>query len=111
MEQCPDRWDRHHPKHSSYWSRTTLPLDISMASLPKLKEFQANSVIEYLRLTDKDKVFATEVLKMLVEDRRTTHRERINNKRNVVTLQKGDIVMARREVMSNKDKDRVGKLT
>ena len=87
------------------------PLDISMASLPKLAEFQTNSVIVYLRLIDKDRIFATQVLKILIEDRHTTHRERINNKRNVVTLQKGDIVMVRREVMSNKDKGRMGKLT
>ena len=62
------------------------PLDLRMASLPKLTEFQANSVIEYLRLTDKYRIFAMKVLKILIEDRRTTHRERINNKRNVVTL-------------------------
>ena len=87
------------------------PLDISLASTPKLHDNQANSVLEYLRLTDKDKIFATEILEILIEDRRTTHRKRINNKRNVVTLQDGDIVMARREVMSDKTKNRVGKLT
>ena len=87
------------------------PLDISLASTPKLHDNQANSVMEYLRLTDKDKIFATEILEILIEDRRTTHRKRINNKRNVVTLQDGDIVMARREVMSDKTKNRVGKLT
>ena len=62
------------------------PLDISLASLPKLTDNQANSVLEYLRLTDKDKIFATEILKILVEDRRTAHRDRINNNWNIVTV-------------------------
>ena len=65
----------------------------------------------YLRLRDKDKIFATETLEILIEDRRTTHREKINKKRNVVTLQDGDIVIARREVISDKMMNRVGKLT
>ena len=72
-----------------------------MVSLPKLNE------IEYLQLTDKDRIYVTENQKILIEGRRTTHRDQINNKRNVVTLQKGYIVMARREFMSEKAKDRV----
>ena len=53
------------------------PLGISLVSLPKLIDKQSNSVMKYLRLTDKDKTFATEILKILVEDRRTAHRDRI----------------------------------
>ena len=89
------------------WSRTTL----SLRHKYNPTEFQTNFVIEYLWLTDKDRIFTTKILKILIEDRRTTHRERITNKRNVVALQKGDTIMATREVMSNKDKDWVGKLT
>ena len=87
------------------------PLDISLTALPKLTDNRANSVVEYLRLTDKDRIFSTEILKILIEDRRTAHRDRINNNCNVVTLLHGDVVMARREVMNDKAKNKVGKLT
>ena len=50
------------------------PLDINLASTPKLHDNHANSVIEYLRLTDKDEIFAAEILKILIEDKRTIHR-------------------------------------
>ena len=85
-------------------------MDISLALTPKLIDNQANSVLEYLRLTDKDKIFATEILKLLVEDRCIAHHDRINNNRNIVALQQGDVVMARREVFSDKAKHRVSKL-
>ena len=87
------------------------PLDISLTALPKLTDNQANSVVEYLRLTDKDRIFSTEILKILIENKRTTNRDRINNQRNVVTLLRGDVIMARREVMSERSKNKVGKLT
>ena len=63
-------------------------------SLPKLTENQSNYVFEYLGLMDKDRSFATEIL-ILIEDRHTTHRDRINDNYIVVILLSGDIVMAR----------------
>ena len=39
------------------------------------------------------------------------HRDRIINNRNVVTLLRGDVVMARQEFMSDKTRNKVGKLT
>ena len=86
-------------------------LDISLTTLPKLTDNQANSVLEYLRLTDKDRIFSTEILKILIEDIRTIHRDRINNQRNIVMLLRGSVVMDQREVMSEKSKNKVGKLT
>ena len=50
-------------------------------------------------------------MKILIEDRRTAHAERINNNRNIVVLQPGDIVMARTSVQSNKQREKVAKLT
>ena len=49
-------------------------------------------------------------MKILIEDRRTAHAERINNNRNVVVLETGDIVMARMTIQSNKQKEKVAKL-
>ena len=76
-------------------------MEISLTSLPKLIENQANSTVEYLCLTDKYRIFATDILKILTEYRRTTHRDRISNNRNIVTLLSGDIIMERREVLSD----------
>ena len=45
------------------------PLDTSLTALPKLTDNQANSGVEYLRLTDKDRIFSTKILKVLIGDR------------------------------------------
>ena len=47
---------------------------------------------------------------MSIEDRRTVHRERINNQHNIVSSDVGDVLLARREVQSNKSTNKVGKL-
>ena len=77
-------------------------IDISSASLPPLNTNQADSVVKYLRLADSSKHFATEILKILIEDHHTVHRESINNHRNIVLFVVGGDVMARRKVQSNK---------
>ena len=74
------------------------PINISSASLSPLTSNQADSVVKYLRLIDSSKHFASEILKILIENRRTVHRERINNYRNIVLLVVGDVVKARRKV-------------
>lgn len=45
------------------------PLDTNLTALPKLTDNQANSGVEYLCLTDKDRIFSTKILKILIEDR------------------------------------------
>ena len=47
---------------------------------------------------------------MIIEDRRTTHAERINNNRNLVILKPEDIVMARTTIQSDKKKEKIAKL-
>ena len=86
------------------------PLDIDLSALPSLVSNNAESVISYLRLTDSNCHFATVILKILIEDRRTTHAERINNGRNILTIHPGDIVMAHTAVQSDKIKDKVAKI-
>ena len=86
------------------------PIDISSTSLPPLISNQTDSVVKYLRLTDSSNHFATEILKIFIEDRRTVHHERINNHQNIVSFVVGDIVMARREVQNNMSINNVGKL-
>ena len=66
--------------------------------------------MSYLYLTDSNRVFASVVLKILVDDQRAGHAERINNSRNIVTMHPSDLVMAPTVVQSNKVKDEVTKL-
>ena len=87
------------------------PLDVDISALPALVTNNADSVISYLRLTDNNRHFATTILKILIEDRRDTHAERINHSRNIVSMQPGDLVMARTAVQSAKSKDKVAKLS
>ena len=85
-------------------------IDISSDYLLPLTSNQAYSVVKYLRLTDSSKHFTTEILKILIEGRRTVHRERINNSRKIVSFFAGNVTMARKEVQSNKSTNKVGKL-
>ena len=69
-----------------------------------------DSVVSYLRLTDSNCHFASAILKILVEDRRTAHAERVNNNRNIVTVHPVDIVMARTAIQSDKATNKVANL-
>ena len=62
------------------------PLDISSSALPTLVSNNIESVLSYLRLTDSNRHFASAILEILIEDRRTDHVERINNSRNMVII-------------------------
>ena len=70
----------------------------------------AVAALDYLKLTDSSRHFSSSILKILIEDRRTAHAERINNNRNVIILEHGDVVMARTAIQSNKQKKKVAKL-
>ena len=63
-----------------------------------------------MRLTDSNRHFASTVLKILVEDRRTAHAERVNNNNNIVMMHPGDICMARTAIQRNKSTNKVAKL-
>ena len=78
------------------------PIDINLSALPKLAHNSGQAALDYLKLTDSSRHFSSSILKILIEDRRTAHAERINNNRNVVVLEPGDIVMARTAIQSNK---------
>ena len=87
------------------------PLDIGLSSLPPLTYNIAESVISYLPLTDFNCFFISEFLKILMEDRKTSHAKRINNNRNVVTIHPGYLVMTRTATQKDKVKDKVTKLS
>ena len=87
------------------------PLDINLNLMPKLVQNNANAALEYLKLTDSSRSFFSSILKILIENLRIAHAERINNSRNLVVLYAGDIVMARTTIQSDLSKHKVAKLS
>ena len=83
------------------------PIDINLSVLPKLAHNSGQAALDYLKLTNSFRHFFSSILKILIEDRRTAYAERINNNRNDVVLDPGDIVMARTAIQSNKEKEKV----
>eukprot|EP00978_Attheya_sp_CCMP212_P008208 scaffold19187_cov69-Attheya_sp.AAC.2 len=87
------------------------PLDIDLAPIPRLIANAAQPVVEYVRNLSRDVAFSRELIRILLEDRRTVHRERVNEGRHIVLYKIGDTVMARVQVASNATAGTVGKLT
>ena len=83
------------------------PLDIDLSVLPPTVSNNSESVVSYSCITASNRYFAPIVLKILVENRRTGHAERINTDGNSVTMHPGDLVMARTTVKSDKFNDKV----
>ena len=79
--------------------------------MPKFVQNNANAVLEYLKHTNSSRFFSSSILKVLFEDRRIAHAERINNSRFFVVLYAGDIVMARTAIQSDLYKYKVAKLS
>ena len=84
-------------------------IDIDLSALPPIVSNNAESVISFLRLIDSNRYFASVILKILIEDRRTVHTERINNNRNIVRILPGYLVMDRTTVQSDEANDKVAK--
>ena len=55
------------------------PIYINLSVLPQLTRNNTQTNIDYLRLTDSNRRFSSSILKLLIEDRRTVHAERVNN--------------------------------
>ena len=61
-------------------------IDINLNAVPRLTQNNNHATLEYLKLTGSSRHFYSSILKILIEDRRTAHIERINNSRNLVVL-------------------------
>ena len=86
------------------------PIDINISALSKLAYNSDQAALDCFKLTDSSRHFSSLTLKILIEDRRTAHAERINNNRNIFVLEPCDIFMARTAIQSNKKKKNVAKL-
>ena len=67
--------------------------------------------LDYLKFTDSSRHFSSVILKILIENRRTAHAERIINTWNLIDLKPGDIVMVQIVIQSNKKREKVAKLS
>ena len=76
-----------------------------------LRKTMHNQLLIFLQLTDSNRRFSFSVLKILVEDRRETHVERVNDNKNIIQLVVGDIEMARIAVQSDASTSKVAKLS
>ena len=86
-------------------------IDIHLSALPQITQNNAQSAVDFLWLTDSNCRFSSTILKILIEDRRDAHAERVNNNKNIVNLVVGDIAMARTAVHSDASSNKVAKLS
>ena len=54
-------------------------LNINLNAVPKLIQNNAQATLDYLNFTNSHRHYSSSILKILIEDRRTAHAERINN--------------------------------
>ena len=87
------------------------PLDINFNAVPKLIQNNAHTTLDYFNFTNSRRHFSSSILKILIEDRWTSHTERINNNKILVILKTGDIVMARTTIQSDLAKTKIVKLS
>ena len=77
------------------------PLDININTISKLVQNNANVALDYLKFIDSSCNLFSSILKILMEDRRIGHAERVNNSRNLVVWNTRYIVMARTAIQSD----------
>ncbi|GFH50457.1 predicted protein [Chaetoceros tenuissimus] len=66
---------------------------------------------EYLRSMSNNSKFATEVAKILIEERRKSMRDRVNSSKTLPTFKVGDVVKVHIQVQSSAENNKVGKLS
>jgi hypothetical protein len=87
------------------------PLDLRLADAPLPVDGDLSELHSFLRIHQRDARVAAEILQIIIEDRRSYHRERMNHDRDQVLFHVDDVVMVRVQVQSNAQLDRVAKLS
>ena len=85
------------------------PMDVQLSSAPILNDIDQSALYTYLRDLSTDSQFATSVLQVLVEERKSAHHTRHNSQRAAKIFKVGDVVKAHVQVKSNASKGVVGK--
>ena len=70
------------------------PLNTELLECPTLNSSKNEALFKYLRGVSTNSTFATAVLRVIVEERRTAHHEHWNNGEEPQLFQVGDIVKA-----------------
>ena len=86
-------------------------MDVQLNALPSLNCSDQSALYTYLRDVSNDSTFATSVLQVLIEERRSAHRSRWNNDRAAKAFQIGDVVKAHVQVLSKASSGTVKKLS
>ena len=78
------------------------PMDVKLSGTPTLNTSnQPPPLYSYLRDVSNDSEFAISVFKVLIEERRTAHRERWNEGKEITPFAVGDVVKAYVQVQCN----------
>jgi len=86
------------------------PLDIIESEIPTSIDDSSASIVKYMQYLGNDVSYSRQLLQWIIHDRREQHRERVNEKRNLIKYQAGDVVMGRVAVTSKASEGKVAKL-
>ena len=86
-------------------------IDVSLSPSHILNTKSNSTLFNYLRDVSTDAKFSLSVLQILIEEQRSTHRDRYNNGKTLCTLKIGDVVKAHVQVQSRDKTGLVGKLS
>ena len=87
------------------------PMDVDLNVAPGINNKDQSALYAYLRDVSNDSKFATSVLQVLIEERRTAHMTRWDTDRAAKEFKVGDVVKAHVQVQSNASRGEVKKLT
>ena len=87
------------------------PLDVELCPTPPLNDEHNTALMQYLRDVSNDSKFSIAVLQILIEERRTAHRDRHNQQCKTAPFKVGDVVKAHVQVQSKSSIGQVGKLS
>ena len=85
------------------------PMDTELIETPVLNSKDNSALFKYLRDVSTNSTFSTAVLQILVEERRTAHRERWNKGNHLKPFQVGDVVKVHIQIQFNADEGLVKK--
>ena len=85
------------------------PIDCDPALVPTVED-SSSAVVQFLALSSHRRTTASSILRFLLDDRRSAHRERVNASRTASSFRVGDFVTARVQQQSNRALGRVQKL-
>ena len=91
--------------------RFKFPIDVKLSSDPTLNDEDQSTLYTDLRNVSIDSKFATSVLQILIEGRKTAHCNRWNSQRAAKSFHVGDVVKARVQAQSKSEKGILGKLS